>query len=216
MPEKMSLRITEIFFSIQGETSKIGLPTVFIRLTGCPLRCQYCDTSYAFYGGEVMLFEDIIRQVTKFNCKDVCVTGGEPLAQANSKKLLKDLADLDFQVSLETGGSISLEGIDERVKIIMDIKTPDSGEATKNRWENLELLKQTDELKIVICSREDYQWSKEIIEQYKISEKCPILFSPCAESMDPRDLAEWILTDQLPIRFQMQIHKILWDNQPGR
>mgnify|MGYP000456945727 FL=1 len=216
MPEKMSLRITEIFFSIQGETSKIGLPTVFIRLTGCPLRCQYCDTSYAFYGGEVMLFEDIIRQVTKFNCKDVCVTGGEPLAQANSKKLLKDLADLDFQVSLETGGSISLKEIDERVKIIMDIKTPDSGESTKNRWENLELLKQTDELKIVICSREDYQWSKEIIEQYKISEKCPILFSPCAESIDPRDLAEWILTDQLPIRFQMQIHKILWNNQPGR
>jgi 7-carboxy-7-deazaguanine synthase len=212
----MSLRITEIFFSIQGETSKIGLPTVFIRLTGCPLRCQYCDTSYAFYGGEVMLFEDIIRQVTKFNCKDVCVTGGEPLAQANSKKLLKDLADLDFQVSLETGGSISLKEVDERVKIIMDIKTPDSGEATKNRWENLELLKQTDELKIVICSREDYQWSKEIIEQYKISEKCPILFSPCAESIDPRDLAEWILTDQLPIRFQMQIHKILWNNQPGR
>ena len=216
MPEKMSLRITEIFFSIQGETSKIGLPTVFIRLTGCPLRCQYCDTSYAFSGGEVMLFEDIIHQVTKFNCKDVCVTGGEPLAQANSKKLLKDLADLDFQVSLETGGSISLKEIDERVKIIMDIKTPDSGEATKNRWENLELLKQTDELKIVICSREDYQWSKEIIEQYKISEKCPILFSPCAESIDPRDLAEWILTDQLPIRFQMQIHKILWNNQPGR
>jgi len=216
MPEKMSLRITEIFFSIQGETSKIGLPTVFIRLTGCPLRCQYCDTSYAFYGGEVMLFEDIIHRVTKFNCKDVCVTGGEPLAQANSKKLLKDLADLDFQVSLETGGSISLKEVDERVKIIMDIKTPDSGESTKNRWENLELLKQTDELKIVICSREDYQWSKEIIEQYKISEKCPILFSPCAESIDPRDLAEWILTDQLPIRFQMQIHKILWDNQPGR
>ena len=216
MPEKMSLRITEIFFSIQGETSKVGLPTVFIRLTGCPLRCQYCDTSYAFHGGEVMLFEDIIHQVTKFNCKDVCVTGGEPLAQANSKKLLKDLADLDFQVSLETGGSISLKEIDERVKIIMDIKTPDSGESTKNRWENLELLKQTDELKIVICSREDYQWSKEIIEQYKISEKCPILFSPCAESIDPRDLAEWILTDQLPIRFQMQIHKILWINQPGR
>ena len=216
MPEKMSLRITEIFFSIQGETSKIGLPTVFIRLTGCPLRCQYCDTSYAFYGGEVMLFKDIIHQVTKFNCKDMCVTGGEPLAQANSKKLLKDLADLDFQVSLETGGSISLKEVDERVKIIMDIKTPDSGESTKNRWENLELLKQTDELKIVICSREDYQWSKEIIEQYKISEKCPILFSPCAESIDPRDLAEWILTDQLPIRFQMQIHKILWNNQPGR
>ena len=216
MPEKMSLRITEIFFSIQGETSKVGLPTVFIRLTGCPLRCQYCDTSYAFHGGEVMLFEDIIRQVTKFNCKDVCVTGGEPLAQANSKKLLKDLADLDFQVSLETGGSISLKEVDERVKIIMDIKTPDSGEATKNRWENLELLKQTDELKIVICSREDYQWSKEIIKQYKISEKCPILFSPCAESIDPRDLAEWILTDQFPVRFQMQIHKILWNNQPGR
>ena len=216
MPKKKSLRITEIFSSIQGETSKIGLPTTFIRLTGCPLRCQYCDTSYAFYGGEVMLIENIICQVKEFNFRDVCVTGGEPLAQPNSKKLLKDLADLDFQVSLETGGSINLEEIDERVKIIMDIKTPDSGEATKNRWKNIELLKKSDELKFVICSRKDYQWSKEIIEEYKINEICPILFSPCSESMDPRDLAEWILTDQLSIRFQMQIHKILWDNQPGK
>ena len=216
MSKKKSLRVTEIFSSIQGETSKIGLPTVFIRLTGCPLRCQYCDTSYAFYGGEIMFFEDIIHQVRQFNYTDVCVTGGEPLAQPNSKELLKDLADLDFQVSLETGGSINLEEIDERVKIIMDIKTPDSGEATKNRWKNIELLKKSDELKFVICSRKDYQWSKEIIEEYKINEICPILFSPCSESMDPRDLAEWILTDQLSIRFQMQIHKILWDNQPGR
>jgi 7-carboxy-7-deazaguanine synthase len=163
-----------------------------------------------------MFFEDIIHQIKEFNCRDVCVTGGEPLAQPNSKKLLKDLVDLDFQVSLETGGSINLEGIDERVKIIMDIKTPDSGESTKNRWKNIELLKKSDELKFVICSREDYQWSKEIIEKYKIIEICPILFSPCSESMDPRDLAEWIMTDQLSIRFQMQIHKILWDNQPGR
>ena len=216
MSKKKSLRVTEIFSSIQGETSKIGLPTVFIRLTGCPLRCQYCDTSYAFYGGEIMFFEDIIHQVRQLNYTDVCVTGGEPLAQPNSKKLLKDLADLDFQVSLETGGSINLEEIDERVKIIMDIKTPDSGEATKNRWKNIELLKKSDELKFVICSRKDYQWSKEIIEEYKINEICPILFSPCSESMDPRDLAEWILTDQLSIRFQMQIHKILWDNQPGK
>ena len=216
MLKKKSLRITEIFSSIQGETSKIGLPTVFIRLTGCPLRCQYCDTSYAFYGGETMLFEDIICQVTKFNCKDVCVTGGEPLAQSGSKKLLKDLVDLDFRVSLETGGSISLEGIDERVKIIMDIKTPDSDESTKNRWENIGELKKSDELKFVICSREDYQWSKTIIEKYKINEICPILFSTCSELLDPRDLAEWILADQLPIRFQIQIHKILWNNQPGR
>ena len=216
MLKNKSLRITEIFSSIQGETSKIGLPTIFIRLTGCPLRCQYCDTSYAFYGGEIMFFEDIIHQVKQFNYKDVCVTGGEPLAQPNSKQLLKDLVDLDFQVSLETGGSINIEGIDERVKIIMDIKTPDSGELTKNRWKNIELLKKSDELKFVICSIEDYQWSKEIIEEYKINEICPILFSPCSESMDPRDLAEWILTDQLSIRFQMQIHKILWDNQPGR
>ena len=216
MSKKKSLRVTEIFSSIQGETSKIGLPTVFIRLTGCPLRCQYCDTSYAFYGGEIMFIEDIIHQVRQFNYTDVCVTGGEPLSQLNSKKLLKDLADLDFQVSLETGGSINLEEIDERVKIIMDIKTPDSGEATKNRWKNIELLKKSDELKFVICSRKDYQWSKEIIEEYKINEICPILFSPCSESMDPRDLAEWILTDQLSIRFQMQIHKILWDNQPGK
>ena len=216
MPKKKSLRITEIFSSIQGETSKIGLPTIFIRLTGCPLRCQYCDTSYAFYGGEIMFFKDIIHQVKQFNYKDVCVTGGEPLAQPNSKQLLKDLVDLDFQVSLETSGSINIEGIDERVKIIMDIKTPDSGELTKNRWKNIELLKKFDELKFVICSIEDYQWSKEIIEEYKINEICPILFSPCSESMDPRDLAEWILTDQLSIRFQMQIHKILWDNQPGR
>ena len=216
MLKKKSLRITEIFSSIQGETSKIGLPTVFIRLTGCPLRCQYCDTSYAFYGGETMLFEDIIHQVIKFNCKDVCVTGGEPLAQSGSKKLLKDLVDLDFHVSLETGGSISLEGIDERVKIIMDIKTPDSDESTKNRWENIGELKKSDELKFVICSREDYQWSKAIIEKYKINEICQVLFSPCSELLDPRDLAEWILADQLPIRFQIQIHKILWNNQPGR
>ena len=216
MLKKKSLRIAEIFSSIQGETSKIGLPTIFIRLTGCPLRCNYCDTSYAFYGGKVMLIEDIIHDVTKFNCKDVCVTGGEPLAQSNSKKLLRDLVDLDFQVSLETAGSISLEGIDERVKIIMDIKTPDSGESTKNRWENIELLKKSDELKFVICSQEDYQWSKKIIQEHKIQELCPILFSPSSESMDPKDLAEWILADQLPIRFQIQIHKILWDNQPGR
>ena len=216
MLKNKSLRITEIFSSIQGETSKIGLPTVFIRLTGCPLRCQYCDTSYAFYGGEKMFFEDIISQVTKFDCKDVCVTGGEPLAQPNSKKLLKDLVDLDFQVSLETGGSISLEGIDERVKIIMDIKTPDSDESTQNRWENIGVLKKSDELKFVICSREDYQWSKAIIEKYKINDVCSVLFSPCSESLDPKDLAEWILADQLPIRFQMQIHKILWNNQPGR
>ena len=216
MPNKKSLKITEIFNSIQGETSKIGLPTVFIRLTGCPLRCQYCDTSYAFYGGTVMLFEDIIHQVKKYNCKDICVTGGEPLAQSNSKELLKNLVDLDFNVSLETSGSMSLEGIDERVKVIMDIKTPDSEEATKNRWENIEILKKSDELKFVICSREDYQWSKAIVEKYKMDKICPILFSPCSESLDPRDLAEWILTDQLPIRFQIQIHKILWDNQPGR
>ena len=216
MPNKKSLKITEIFNSIQGETSKIGLPTVFIRLTGCPLRCQYCDTSYAFYGGTVMFFEDIIRQVKKYNCKDVCVTGGEPLAQSNSKELLKNLVDLDFNVSLETSGSMSLEGIDERVKVIMDIKTPDSEEATKNRWENIEILKKSDELKFVICSREDYQWSKAIVEKYKMDKICPILFSPCSESLDPRDLAEWILADQLPIRFQIQIHKILWDNQPGR
>ena len=216
MPKKKSLKITEIFSSIQGETSKIGLPTVFIRLTGCPLRCQYCDTSYAFYGGELVLIEDIIGEVQKHNYKDVCVTGGEPLAQKNSKELLTDLANLDFQVSLETGGSMSLEGIDERVKIIMDIKTPDSEEATKNRWENLGILKKSDELKFVICSREDYQWSKLIIEKYMMIDVCPILFSPSSESLDPRDLAEWILADQLPIRFQIQIHKILWDNQPGR
>ena len=216
MPKKKSLKITEIFSSIQGETSKIGLPTVFIRLTGCPLRCQYCDTSYAFYGGELVLIEDIIGEVQKHNYKDVCVTGGEPLAQKNSKELLTDLANLDFQVSLETGGSMSLEGIDERVKIIMDIKTPDSEEATKNRWENLGILKKSDELKFVICSREDYQWSKLIIEKYMMIDICPILFSPSSESLDPSDLAEWILADQLPIRFQIQIHKILWDNQPGR
>ena len=155
-------------------------------------------------------------KVIKFNCKDVCVTGGEPLAQSGSKKLLKDLVDLDFHVSLETGGSISLKGIDERVKIIMDIKTPDSGESTKNRWENIGELKKSDELKFVICSREDYQWSKTIIEKYKINDICPVLFSPCSELLDPRDLAEWILADQLPIRFQIQIHKILWNNQPGR
>ena len=218
MLKKNSLRITEIFSSIQGETSKVGLPTVFIRLTGCPLRCHYCDTSYAFNGGELMQLVAVIQKVKELGFKDVCITGGEPLAQNdNTKHLLKELADLGFEVSLETGGSISVAGIDERVKIIMDIKSPDSGEVANNLWKNIELLKASDELKIVICSREDYLWSRDIIDQYHINEKCQILLSPCSSgTLEPRQLAEWILEDHIPARFQMQIHKILWNNQPGK
>ena len=209
------LRITEIFFSLQGETSRTGLPTVFIRLTGCPLRCAYCDTTYAFTGGKSIAISEILENVAQYAPRYVTVTGGEPLAQKNCLVLLKELCDAGYRVSLETSGALDIGGVDERVMRVVDIKTPGSKEADKNRWENLDLLKSTDEIKFVICSEEDYRWAVGILEEHRLSDRCEVLFSPSQGELDARMLAEWILRDRLPVRFQIQLHKILWNNEAG-
>jgi 7-carboxy-7-deazaguanine synthase len=209
------LRITEIFYSLQGETSRVGLPTVFIRLTGCPLRCTYCDTAYAFTGGQSMSLADILRQVAAYSPRYVTVTGGEPLAQKSSLLLLKALCDAGYQVSLETSGALDISEVDVRVMRVVDIKTPASGEVAKNRWENLALLTMHDEIKFVLCDEKDYHWAKKIIRQYHLDEKCPVLFSPAHGALNATQLAEWILRDQLPVRMQVQLHKLLWNNAPG-
>ncbi len=209
------LRITEIFFSLQGETSRTGLPTVFIRLTGCPLRCAYCDTAYAFTGGKSIPISEILEQVAQYAPRYVTVTGGEPLAQKNCLMLLKELCDAGYQVSLETSGALDIGGVDPRVMRVVDIKTPDSKEADKNRWENLELLKPTDEIKFVICSEDDYRWAVGILQAHRLNDRCGVLFSPSQGELDARRLAEWILRDRLPVRFQIQLHKILWNNEAG-
>lgn len=210
-----SLRVTEIFYSLQGESSTVGLPTVFVRLTGCPLRCQYCDTEYAFTGGEPFSIAAILEKVASFNPKYVCVTGGEPMAQTNCVELLQRLCDEGYQVSMETSGAISLKEVDPRVKKVMDIKTPDSAEADKNLWENLDYLTHHDEIKAVICSREDYEWFKDIAETYSLYERCEVLVSPSFGEVEAQNLAEWVLADNLPVRFQMQLHKLLWNDEPG-
>jgi 7-carboxy-7-deazaguanine synthase len=211
----LQLRITEIFYSLQGETSRVGLPTVFIRLTGCPLRCTYCDTAYAFTGGQSMSLTDILRQVATYAPRYVTVTGGEPLAQKNCLLLLKALCDAGYQVSLETSGALDISEVDARVKRVVDIKSPASGEAAKNRWESLALLTMHDEIKFVLCDEKDYHWAKQIIRQYRLDEKCPVLFSPAHGALGATQLAEWILRDQLPVRMQVQLHKLLWNNAPG-
>ena len=211
-----TLRVTEIFHSIQGESTKTGLPTIFIRLTGCPLRCIYCDTEYAFTGGENLKISEIMQTIKSSPSQHICITGGEPLAQPNVHILMNELAQLDYDISLETSGYIDVSNVNSKVKIIMDIKTPESKEVDKNNWENINLLKNEDEVKFVICNRNDYEWSKEIMEKYMIYEQCNVLMSPVADLMEPRTLAEWILEDSLPVRFQIQLHKILWDNQPGK
>ncbi len=219
MPESKSeakLRITEIFYSLQGETSTIGLPTVFVRLTGCPLRCQYCDTEYAFSGGEWMTMSEIERQVQQYKTSYVTVTGGEPLAQPDCIELLTRLCDQHYQVSLETSGALSLEEVDARVIKIMDIKTPDSKEQDKNLWQNLVMLDAKDQIKFVICSEQDYTWSKKQVQERKLDARCEILFSPSHQQLEPAQLADWLLRDQLPVRFQMQLHKVLWGDQPGK
>lgn len=213
---QLQLRITEIFFSLQGETSTMGLPTVFVRLTGCPLRCQYCDTAYAFSGGEWMSIADIQKQVSQYNTKYVTVTGGEPLAQPNCSALLARLCDQGYQVSLETSGALALDDVDMRVNKIMDIKTPDSNEQDKNLWRNLQILSANDQIKFVICSEQDYQWSKKQLQQHKLDAICEVLFSPSYQQIAPEQLAGWVLRDQLPVRFQMQLHKLLWGDQPGK
>ena len=209
------LRITEIFYSLQGETSRIGLPTVFVRLTGCPLRCGYCDTAYAFTGGQNRSLCEILQQVAPHQSRYVTVTGGEPLAQKNCLPLLVALCDAGYAVSLETSGALDIGGVDARVMRVVDIKTPGSGEVAKNRWENLPLLTPHDELKFVICDEADYQWAKEILTQYQLAEKCPVSFSPVQGVLSATQLADWILRDHLPVRFQVQLHKILWNNEAG-
>ena len=209
------LKVFEIFYSLQGESSRVGLPTIFIRLSGCPMRCHYCDTAYAFQGGSMMGMDDIMSSIKKYDTRYVTVTGGEPLAQKEVLNLLKTLADSDYEVSLETGGGLSIKEVDPRVKIILDIKTPESGEEKKNHWENLEVINSKDEIKFVLCSREDYDWAKQILDQYKLTEKCEILFSPVYQKLNATDLGNWILKDQLHVRMQIQLHKLLWGEKPG-
>ena len=211
----MKLKIHEIFYSLQGESSRVGLPTVFVRLTGCPMRCVYCDTAYAFSGGSNMEIGDILTKVAEYGAKYVTVTGGEPLAQKGCLVLLKELCDAGYSVSLETGGAIDISPVDKRVSVILDIKTPDSGEVENNVWSNLDHLKNTDEVKFVLCSRADYDWAKEILAKHHIADKCPVLFSPVYSQINPTDLAEWVLQDKLPVRMQVQLHKILWGEKPG-
>ena len=211
-----TLKISEIFFSLQGEATRVGLPTVFVRLTGCPLRCVWCDTTHAFSGGQRMTLDAILREVGQYAVRQVCVTGGEPLAQTHCLTLLALLCDAGYEVSLETSGALDISAVDPRVSRIVDLKAPGSGEEAKHHWQNLALLTPYDELKFVLADRADYEWAREIITTRQLSGRCPLLFSAVQGSLEPRQLAEWIIADRLPVRFQMQLHKLLWGNQPGR
>jgi 7-carboxy-7-deazaguanine synthase len=211
-----TLRISEIFFSLQGETSRVGLPTAFVRLTGCPLRCVYCDTAYAFHGGESRTLDSILTEVAAFQTRYVTVTGGEPLAQKSCLTLLKALADCGYSVSLETSGAIDVSGVDLRVSKILDIKTPASGEVEKNMWGNLTHLTQQDEIKLVLCGEDDYVWAKQLLADRKLDAICPVLFSPSYHDLPAQTLAGWILRDRLPVRMQVQLHKQLWGESRGR
>jgi 7-carboxy-7-deazaguanine synthase len=210
------LKITEIFLSLQGEARDAGWPTVFVRLTGCPLRCQYCDTAYAFFGGEWRGIDEILAEVASHGVRHVCVTGGEPLAQKRCIDLLRRLCDAGYRVSLETSGAIDVADVDPRVSRVVDIKTPGSAEVERNRWENLPLLTAHDQTKFVICSRDDYDWARGIVAEHRLSERCDVLFSPSKSDVSARDLADWIVQDRLPVKFQMQLHKLLWNDEPGR
>jgi 7-carboxy-7-deazaguanine synthase len=213
-PER--LRVNEIFHSLQGEADAVGYPTVFVRLTGCPLRCHYCDTEYAFHAGEWHDLPAIAAKVREFGARHVCVTGGEPLAQPNCLKLLERLCDEGFEVSLETSGAMDVGAVDARVARVIDVKTPESGEDARNRLENFALLTARDQLKFVICSRADYEWSKSFIARHHLVDKCRVLFSPSYNELSPTMLAEWILADRLAVRFQLQLHKVLWGDVPGK
>lgn len=212
----MALRLTEIFYSLQGEASRAGLPTVFVRLTGCPLRCTWCDTTYSFTGGEPASIESVLAEVARYPARQVCVTGGEPLAQKDCLALLTALCDAGYDVSLETSGALDISGVDPRASRIMDIKAPDSGEAARNLWENLPFLNARDEIKIVIASRGDYEWARDVLRERGLDRLCPVLFSPAQGLIEARSLADWILEDGLSVRFQLQMHKILWGNMQGK
>lgn len=210
------VKLTEIFLSIQGESNTIGWPTVFVRLTGCPLRCQYCDTEYAFYGGEWVSLEAALDRVASFGARHVCVTGGEPLAQKGCFPLLTRLCDAGYAVSLETSGAIDVSRVDPRVMRVVDVKTPGSQEVARNRFENLELLRPDEQIKFVICDRHDFEWSRDLVRERRLHERCTVLFSPSSGQIEARTLAEWILEERLPVRFQVQLHKYLWGDTPGR
>jgi len=211
-----TLRITEIFYSLQGEARTVGLPTVFVRLTGCPLRCQYCDTAYAFSGGEILSLEQILAQVAGYQPRYVCVTGGEPLAQPNCIALLAALCDAGYEVSLETSGALDIAAVDTRVSRVVDLKTPGSAEVGRNRYENLGELTRNDQVKFVVCSREDYDWAVSKIIEYRLDRRAgEVLMSPSHHQLEARSLAEWIIADNLPVRLQLQLHKYLWNDEPG-
>jgi 7-carboxy-7-deazaguanine synthase len=210
------LRITEIFYSLQGETTTVGLPTVFVRLTGCPLRCGYCDTEYAFEGGEKWSQQKILDEIASYPTKYITVTGGEPLAQKNCLPLLTALCDQGYQVSLETSGALSVEGVDPRVVKVMDLKTPGSQEVSKNRYDNIKLLTEQDQIKFVLCDREDYDWARFKVDEYQLTDKvAEVLFSPVHGQLTATELADWIVADRLPVRLQLQLHKLLWGDTPG-
>ena len=210
------LRITEIFHSIQGEADAIGWRTVFVRLTGCPLRCVWCDTEYSFYGGNWHAIDDILAEVASHGARHVCVTGGEPLAQKRCLILLRKLCDAGYEVSLETSGALDVSMVDPRVRKVMDLKAPDSGESQRNLWANLDHLLPHDQIKIVIASRADYEWARAMLAEHALAERCMVLFSPVHGAVEPRDLAEWIIADKLDVRFQLQLHKLLWNDAAGR
>jgi len=210
------LKITEIFFSLQGESDSVGFPTVFVRLTGCPLRCQYCDTAYAFTGGEWMSLDAIVERVRALALRHVCVTGGEPLAQKGCLELLTRLCDAGLRVSLETSGALPVEAVDPRVVKVVDVKTPASGEEHRNLYPQLASLTAQDQIKFVLCNRADYDWSRAKLDELALADRCSVLFSPSNEELPARDLADWILADRLPVRMQLQLHKILWGNSPGK
>lgn len=216
MSASLTLRLTEVFLSLQGETSRAGLPTVFIRLTGCPLRCRWCDTPYSFQGGETVTLSALLTQVADYGVPTVCVTGGEPLSQKNCLPLLAALCDAGYSVSLETSGALDVSQVDARVSRIVDIKPPASGEAARNRWENLAHLTSNDEIKFVLADRADYDWARDLIQAQNLTKICPVLFSPVQGELPPEQLADWILADRLPVRMQVQLHKILWGNRPGK
>lgn len=216
IPAADRLRLTEIFLSVQGEARAVGWPTVFVRLTGCPLRCQYCDTAYAFHGGEWWDIDAILAEVAKHGARHVCVTGGEPLSQKRCLGLLEKLCDAGYEVSLETSGAIDIAGVDPRVSRVVDLKTPASLEMHRNRLENIPLLTAHDQVKFVVCDRADYDWARGMLAEHALVDRCEVLFSPSFGQVPPRELAEWILADKLPVRFQMQLHKQLWGDAQGR